>query len=81
MGKRPHIVAVNLPDVAEAALEGGLGAVVAAAGATTDVQITFGDNSTYLYPSVSTPIAFALQADPERVFPTIRYWPGYHRLR
>lgn len=81
MGNRPHIVSVQLPEVAEAILEGGLAAVVAAVGATTDVVITFSDGKVYEYPSVPTAIAFSLQADWEGVFPTIRYWPGYRRIR
>jgi len=81
MGRSKHIVNVNLPDVAVAALEAGLAAVVASVGGTTDVEISFGDNSAYLYPSVATPIAFALYSDPEGVFPTVKFWPGYHRIR
>jgi hypothetical protein len=81
MGKRPHILRVELPGVAKIALEAGLAAVVAALGATTDVLITFTDGKVYEYPNVSVPLAFAVQNDPDGAFDNIRYWPGYRRIR
>jgi hypothetical protein len=84
MSKAPHIVDVSIPDIPvmmSEALEGGLASVVASAGMTVTVIVSFGDGRVYEYPDVPTPLALAVQTDPEGAFPNIRYWPGYHRIR
>ena len=81
----PHIVDVSIPQLPLAvasALEGGeIGAVAEMAGLSFDIVISFGDGSVYRYPSVPASIAAGLKMDPEGTFPTIRYWPGYSRIR
>lgn len=84
MSKAPHIVDVSIPDIpamALGALEGGLASVVASAGMTVTVIVSFGDGKIYQYPGVPTIIALAVKNDPEGAFPQIRFWPGYHRIR
>jgi hypothetical protein len=78
-----HIVSVSIPElpaIAAAALEtGGLAEAVASLGAKVTVIVTFGDGSVYEYPNVPAALAVGVKANPGS-FPTIRYWPGYHRV-
>lgn len=81
-----HIVAVDLPgvplEIAEGLESEGLGALGAAAElGAVEVIVSFGDGSVYSYPGVPITYAAAVKADPEGAFPTIKLWPGYHRIR
>lgn len=81
---RQHIIAVDLPELPlaliAAAAEGPL-AVLGEALGGTDVIVSFGDGSVYEYPNVPASIALAVKSDPEGAFGTVRYWPGYRRIR
>jgi hypothetical protein len=84
MSKAPHITNVDIPDIPVMvleALEGGLASVIASAGMTVTVIVSFGDGRVYEYPDVPTSLALAVKNDPEGAFPQIRFWPGYHRIQ
>lgn len=82
---RQHIADVSCPEMSSvvvmAIAEGNIAGAVAATGKPVDVIITFGDGAIYSYPNVPAFIAVAVMSDPESNFQTIRFWPGYHKVR
>jgi len=85
MSRGLHIIGVEIPDASAAAImaleAGRLSEAVAGLDDQVDVRVAFGDGSVYEYPAVPGSIALALKFDPEGVFPTVKFWPGYRRVR